>query len=308
MDDIYAMELLQQRLIDASEREKKLIMDIKIAQEEREQWKYAAFVSKSRFQELDQALEDEEVKTNAERLARQEAEEMAQRHRAEVLDAKQKESIANKHCAAAESEVLRLQSELETQCSAKSNTDVVLSQLSEDLRLAEFNGNTSFGQLRVAKATISTLLEDLGVAKDHISILERQATEHEPMGEDESAFSRISHELKSLWLKFREILRTYNDIYAEHSRRTFARFVVATVLKARESLGSKQGLEQVLDIEKGIGRRAFVKATLGPGRNNLIAFPEAAVLRPGLTSVPACHVKISKAIARPPPALVVGRR
>ena len=301
MDDIYAMELLQQSLIDASEREKKLMLDIQFAQEEREQWKRAAFVSKNMFQELDQALEDEEVKTNAERLARQEAEETTQLHRAQALEAKRKENIANGHCAAAESEVLRLQCELATQCSAKANTDLVLSQLSEDLRLAELNGNTSFGQLRIAKAQISTLLEDLGVAKNHISILERQATNHAPMNGTESIFSRISHELKSLWLKFRDILRTYNDIYAEHSRRTFTKSVVATALRARQTLGSRQGLEQVLDIEKCIGKRAFA-------RNNLLAFPEAAVLRPGLTSVPACQVGISKMVARPPPVLVVGRR
>lgn len=307
MDDIYAVELLQQSLIDASIREKKLILDIQIAQEEREQWKYAAFVSKSRYQELDQALEYEEIKTNAERLAREEAEETAQVHRAAVLGAKQKEAIANEHCAAAESEVLRLQSELTTQCSAKENTDLVLSQVSEDLRLAELNGNTSFGQLRVAKATISTLLEDLGVARDHIIILERQAKEHNPMGQTKSPFSKISHELQSLWVKLKSILRMYNEIYAEHTRRTFASFVMATVLEARETLGSKQGPEQVLDVERKVGRKAFERATLDSGRNNLIAFPEAAVLRPGLTSVPASQVKISKAIARPPPALVFGR-
>ena len=310
MDDVYAMELLQQSLIEASDRENQLILDLQAAQEAVKQWKQAAFVSKSKFQELDQALEDEEVKTNAERLARQKAEQDTRQHQIDVLEAKQKETIANEHCDAAELEVLRLQSELSAQCSARAAADTVLSQVREDLRLAELNGNTTFGQLHVAKKKISTLLEDLGAAKN----LEGQVKDHEQMKEEGSALCGISHELKNLWLKLKVILGMYNDIYAEHSRRNVATSIAATALNGDvdvsnklhpamehgNAIGSKHVLEQLLNAERSNGKRTVVMSAFATERNKPIiatrmpAFPEPAILRSALTSTTTCQLDMSK--------------
>ena len=318
MDDVYAMELLQQSLIEASEREKQLILDLQAAQEKVEQWKQAAFVSKSRFQELDQVLEDEEVKTNAERLARQGAEELTRQHHAEVLEAKRKESTANRQCDAAESEVLRLQSQLSAQRSAKVDADVILGQLREDLRLAELNGNTTSGQLHVAKTEILTLQKDLGVAMTRISIVERRARdseetvkkEHERREEAEATLSAMSHECKDKALKLRKILGMYNELYAEHSQCGFAEYVAAKALDTNvidasrdthialengDSIGSEQKLDRVLDAERSIEKGVMLEAALGTGNNKLSittgmpAFPEPVVLRPAMASqVEAC--------------------
>ena len=328
MDDVYAMELLQQSLIDASDRENQLMLELQAAQEAMEQWKHAAFVSKSKFQELDQALEDEEVKTNAERLARQEAEEATRQHQIELLKAKQRETIANDHCDAAEVEVLRLQSELSAQCSARAAADLVLSQVGEDLRLAEHNGNTTFGQLNVAKAKISTLLKDLGIAKTRISILEGQAREpgensekeHEQKEEEGSGLCGISHELKNLWLELKVILGMYNDIFAEHSRRNVATAMAATALSGNvidvnnrlhpavesgNSIGSGQVYEQVLDFERRIGDRTAVKAASGLERKQptkMPALPEPAILRSALTSTTTCQLDMFKVTPKLLPA------
>lgn len=323
MDDVYAMELLQQSLIDASDREKQLILDIQAAQELAEQWKQAAFISKTRFQELDQALEDEEVKTNAELLARQEAEEAARQHQVQVLKAKQKETIANEHCDAAELEVLRLQSELSTQCSARAAADSVLSQLREDLSLAELNGNTTFGQLHIAKAKITTLMEDLGAAKNRISALEGQTREsegtfekeHKPMEEEGSALCGIPPELTNLWLKFKYTLGMYNDIFAKSMA---ARAVDSHVLDVNNKLhpavelenysDAKQTFEQVLKVERSIGNRMVVKAAFGTARKKSIiatempTFPEPAILRSALTSTTTCRLDMSKVTPRLLPA------
>lgn len=318
MDDVYATKLLQQSLIEVSDRENQLTLDLQAAQEVVEQWKQAAFMSKAKFQELDQALEDEEVKTNAERLARQKAEEATRQHQIEVLEAKKKEAVANDHCDAAELEVLRLQSELSAQCSARAAADLVLSQLSEDLRLAELNGNTTFRQLHVAKAKISTLLEDLGAAEHRISILEGQAREpekssekeHEEMEEEGSALCGISHELKNLWLKLKVILGIYNDIFAEHSRRNVATSMAATAvnvvdvnskLEPKNPIGSKQTFEQLVDLERRIGKKT---AAFGTERNKPIiatempTFPEPAILRSALTSTTTCQLDMPKVTPR----------
>lgn len=146
MDDVYTVESLQRSLIDACERENILQSALQTAKEDVQEWKEQAMVSKIKFQELDDAFEVEEAKTNDERLARQEAEERTCQYQAEVLKAKRREINANEHCDSAESEVLRLEEDLAAERSAAAAVDLQLCQIREDLALAEHNESAAYEQ------------------------------------------------------------------------------------------------------------------------------------------------------------------
>lgn len=118
MDNAYAVELLRESFINACEREDGLTLELETAQKQMEELRRCPMMSKARSHDIEETLAIEEVKTNKERLAKQEAEATTRHYRAEALRAKQKESVANEHCDAAEVEVSRLQKEVSTEHSA----------------------------------------------------------------------------------------------------------------------------------------------------------------------------------------------
>lgn len=323
MDDVYAMEVLRQTLIDACEREKGLALKLEAAHQEMGQLKRRAFVHQAKFRELDKALEVEEAKTNAESLARQKAEETERQHRVEVSEAKRMETIANEHCDAAESEVLRLRKDLSIQRSTTEAADLLSRRLREELGLAEHNGMVAYNQLIAAKAKVCTLQEDLGVATDHIKLLERQArdfgkllqAEHQQVKETENALSATADELKRNQSKLGDILEKYNDVEGKHIKCDNGRFLGAAALdnervdvekqpsmqvRGEDFSSSKHEGEQVLDIPNAIEKTTFFRNRLSTEKKPPIittempALPEPAILRSALMSVTACQVEIFK--------------
>lgn len=331
MDDVYATELLQQSLIDACEREKGLNLKLQAAQDEMEELKRRAFVHKRRFQELDEALEIEEAKTNAERLARQEAEETARQHGVEVLTARKNETIAKEHCDAAESEILRLQSDLSMERSTTAGMDLQLCHFREDLGQSEYNGMVAYENLQAAKAKVCALQDDLGVALDRISMLERQARESEAafkkehwrVEEAEQASCAIADELKSNKSEPSNTLEKYNDPQAQHIERDSVESAATTASDTdRLNVDSQSNVElESVDSRSSEYERVPVsktdksmEETMSTAENRKInpldmpALPEPARLRPALASVTVCQVEIFKTTGRILPAPRVNLR
>ena len=314
MDDVYNMELLQQSLIDASERENRLLLALTAAREETEEFKRRAIVSKMRYQELDEALEVEEANTHAERLARQDAEEQIRQHRSDVLKAEKNEDIANKQCNAAEAEILQLQRRLSTERSATVAANILSGQLREDSQLAELDGLEAYKQLHAANEKVCILREELEIATDRISMLERQGREIECQRVDEAemVFSATTYELENLT----DPSKDSDNIGANHNRPGFAKAVVARfgdngmvhtdqqlriVPEGGEYPGSKYQQEQPLWTDRGIEDTSDVKATLSTVDDQTMmatempALPKPAILRPALAPMTACQVEGFKA-------------
>ena len=103
-------ETLWSKLLSAKEREDGLISELQVAQSSMQELTSLAAGYKAKYQQLDDMLEAEQIKTDAERQARLEAEETLRCHRAEVSKLRRNETNANLHCEAAETEVINLQS------------------------------------------------------------------------------------------------------------------------------------------------------------------------------------------------------
>ena len=320
MDEVYAMELLRQNLISACEREDGLTLKLEAAQNEMAELRRCAIVSKARSHEIENILAIEEAKTNAERLAKQEAEETTRQHRAEALRAKQKAIVANKHCDAAESEVSRLQKEVSTEHSAKVAAELLSSQLREDLGLAKINEKIAYEQLHFVRSKASTLQEDVCVASDRIKMLERQVEEfvevlekgRQRVEEAENALSMTSCELESKKLELRAMLEKYNDLAATQSKCDFPDSAVTTAFDTGsvEIKSAKHEREQGFNTESDAKKNRPYFFEIGSSRERkrsdisteLPAFPEPAMLRPALASVTACQVEVFKASGRFLPA------
>lgn len=226
MDDIYAVELLRQSLINASEREDELLLALQAAHKDLQDSKRRSIVSKIRFQELHEALESEKTDTNAERLARQEAEESLRGHRAELLKAKRMERIANDHCNVAESEILKLQRDLSTERSSIATANKVSTRLREDLRYAEIYQREAREELDSARIRIRTLQEGPAVANDRVDIVEHQRrefdaalTKERPRAEQaETGLELLEYELKIHKPKYIDILERYNELETRHGK------------------------------------------------------------------------------------------
>lgn len=308
MDDVYAMELLRQSLIDACEREDRLILEFQTAQKEMEEMRRLAFVDRVRFQEIDEALEIEESKTNAERLARHEAEAKTRQYCLEISKTKQREHIANEHCDAAESEVLRLQRDLSKERAATVAMDRASSQLRDGLDLAKLNEMVASEQLIVAKAKLCELQKELRLATYRANMLERQGREleesfekeHRRTEETETALRAVTCESESNRLKLSEALEKYHHLAAKHNECDSPEFVTVPASKTGSMEVDKQyhaGAEsrdqrnatgeQILRIDRGTEQKMVA--------TDLPAFPEPAILRPALALVTACHPENLKA-------------
>lgn len=331
MDDVYTMEIVRQGLIDSCKREDGLMLQLHAAQEEAEELKSRAIVNKIRLQELDEALEVEETNTNVERLARQNAEATTRQHSAEMLKAKRKEDIANKHCESAESEVLRLQRELSMERSATGTANRLLCQLREDLGLAELNQGNAYEQLSAAKAKLSILQEALGTATNRISMLECQATQsgeftknqRQRVEDMENALRTNVYELKDYKIKLSDTLERLNELRTKHMECDFASSVTATAfdtdtvdvhkqspinLETVDQSRSDTERQHVLENDRGIEENMVVKAMLSTAKNQTIipsgkpAFPELAILRPAPALVTTSQIDTFKSNGRTPPA------
>ena len=321
MDNVYAMELLQQSLTNAREGEHELTLKLQAAQEEIEELKREAMTNKTRFQELDEALEVEEARTNVESLAKQEAEETSRQHRAEASKAKRKETIANKHCDAAEAEILKLQKDWSSERSAVVAADRLSCRLREDIGLAKLNEKVVLDQLTAARIKVCTLQEDLEVAIDRITMLECQARrfedslkeDHQRMEEAEKTLGALTYELEKTRSTLGETLEKYDRLEAKHSKREFALAVTATAFdpdrpeidkeppvhhESKPSAGPNHQREQVPEIERSMEKTAAANVRLRKAKDQAIVgpklptLPEPAILRPILTSVTSCHVEV----------------
>ena len=226
MDDIHATELLRQNLTNALEREDTLNQALQTAQTEIQSLQNHALSHKKRYQQLDFLLEAEESKTHAERLARQSAEETTRQQRAEAVKLRKNEAIANRHCEAAEAEVISLQKDLSTERSAAVTAGKLTARLRGELRQAEANGMAAYDMLNDARAKIRALEQDLKLATDLISMFEQQAREfegraekeHQRATEAENTLSATTSEIKNNQLEFSELLEKYNALEAGHSK------------------------------------------------------------------------------------------
>ena len=325
MDDVYTVELLQQSLIDACERENRLESTLQKAKEDAQEWKERALVYQIKFQELDDAFEVEEAKTNDERLARQEADERTRQYQAEVLKSKRREMNANEHCDSAESEVLRLEEDLAAERAAAAAADIHLCQLREDLALAEHNEGAAYEQNNTLEAQICTLREDLGIATDRINILERQARAFDTILEyegrraeiAEDALETIAQELRSTKIKLSYALEKYSDLETNHitsgSAESQTSFDTGSVdmdkiydfnLENGDSFSSTHDRGLLTEIERGMKETMVHRRMLSTWENPPIiatempAFPKPARLRPALASASACPTEVVKANGR----------
>ena len=250
MDDAPAQEIDRQHLADALDREDELKLELEAAQEEVEQLKRLAIGHESKLQELNNLLEAEEAKTDAERTARQNAEATACRHRAETLEAKRKEKVANEHCEAAEMEILRLQREMKTERCTTATANRLIDQLREDLGLAEANRRGADEQLYAAKAKNYALDHDLATSNDRERILEDQAKDFEMtvlkqyqrVELAENALHTIAYKLEESNTKFCASMERYADLEAKHKQHILSPAAAATAAESDEPHANKQSL------------------------------------------------------------------
>ena len=321
MDDVYAMELLRQSVIDACERENGLSLELQAAQKQMEELREHALRNRVRLQELDEALEIEEAKSNAERLARQQAEEKQRQHLVEVSKAKEMAIIAGKHCDAAEQEILRLQSDLSTERAATVAADRISYQLREDLEFARLNEMAAYNRVNAAEAKVYTLQEGLQLVTERADMLERRTREfeeafeeeHQQLEEAKNALSTITHEFESTNLRLTETLEKYLDFEANHIKCDFGKDMAA-ILKTdsvnvdnHADAGSETkspNSEQIFNFERQTEEETRVSGALKDGTvaTNMPDIPEPAVLRPALASARACQVEIFQATGRAGPA------
>ena len=321
MDDVYATELLRQDLINACERENRLLSKLQAAEEETEELRLSAVFHKRKYQELDDALEVEEAKTNAERLARQAAEEIVRQHRHEISKVKQRETIANEHCDAAESEFIQLQKDLSTERTAAEAARLLVCRLREDLEFTELNKEAAYDQLNAAQAKICTLQADFGVATGHISVLERQArafeksswTEYQQMDEAERYDGALMDELNGAGLELRDLLKEYIDFKANHNEYDCAEPETATPLDAGKlSLGQQSDVdlepevssseyerEKTTGARNGTENKTVVRSAWSSAKDvvatGMPTRPEPAILRPAMASAIVCQLEGFKA-------------
>ena len=327
MNDARAQEVNRQILIDTLDREDALKLELEAAQKEIEQLKRRATRHASQLQELNDLLEAEEVKTYAERIARQNAEATACRYRAEALEAKRKERVANDHCDEAESEVLRLQREMTTERCMMATANRTLGQLREDLGLAEANWRGADEQLYAAKAKKYALDHDLAASNDRVRLLEDQAKDfevtilkqHQRVEYAENTLRTMACELDDSNTKLHDSLERYKGLEAAHKQCTLSTVAAAAGHggahadkrslhslhtrdnpEKRERCASSSGLRQVPCSDESMGDRVTDKLTLSIVENQTTIPPgtpvcfEPAISTPVPTSAVVYQVELPK--------------
>ena len=249
MNDARTQGTYRQHLTDTLDREDGLKMELEAAQNEVEQLKRQAIGHESKLQELNDLLEAEEAKTYAERITRQNAEATACHYRAEALEAKRMERVANDHCDDAESEVFRLQKELATECCKVATANRLLDQLREDLGLAEAIRSRAGEQLRAAKAMVCTLDHDLVTSNERVRVLEDQAKnfeviilkQHQRVEHAETALQAMVCELEDNSTKLCDSMQKHKDLEDAHKQCT-----PSTAAAAAAELGGARADKQSL--------------------------------------------------------------
>ena len=216
---------LGSQLFEAQEREERLTLQLQAAQEEFQELESCAAEYKFKYQHLDDALEAEQCKTNAESLAREKAEETIAQLRAQVLKLRRDEVNANKHCEVAEAEIVTLQEELSKERSKIAAWCELCSRLNEDLRRAETSELAAYDLLEAAKAKAYSLQEELVDISEHKKEAESKARdlairvqeEHQRATEAENALGVLTSKIKSKDLHISDLLEKYDALEAKHS-------------------------------------------------------------------------------------------
>ena len=324
------MEVLPQTLMEASMGGDGLMSKLQAAKQEIKELKQTVTVYKTRYQELSEALEVEEAKTDAERFARQEAEATTRKYRAEVVKARQIESVANEHCEAAESEVTSLEQLLATECSARAAADRLVAQLREDLSLVESNETSVYDQLKDAKAQACLLQDDLRIAEPCIAMLkvdERETKtvlqkEHQRVMETAEALSVAEEEAKCTEDRFGDLSKEYDTLKAKLIEPSVISSMAPIAcdggsmglevqslvdLRYAGTLRPSQVHEQIMDTDKVMDETTIVEAISSIAKDRpfdpteMPAFPEPAILRPTHTSAVTCREDLFEATSRPCP-------
>ena len=239
---------LGSQLFEAQEREERLTLQLQAAQEEFQELESCAAEYKLKYQHLDDALEAEQCKTNAEGLAREKAEETIAQLRAQALKLRRDEVNANKHCEVAEAEIVSLQEELTKERSKIAAWCEICSRLNEDLRRAETSELTAYDLLEAAKAKVCSLQEELIDITDHKIEAESKARglekrvqeEHQRATEAENALGVLMSNVKSKDVHFSDLLENYNALEAKHSECATEKPLVATIPNTNSLVTSTQ--------------------------------------------------------------------
>lgn len=320
---------LEVKLSDALERENLLTSELRAAQSSAQELQSRADEYKFKYQRLDDALEAEEAKTNAESLAREAAEEITREHRAAVLKSKRNEAIANQHCEAAESEINDLQQNLSVERSATETASNLSNRLREDLKLAEANETAAYDLLDAARAKVSELQQELLNAANDLCMLKRDASELEERvqrenqraTEAEDSLGIVLSELKSNGIRFSDLLERYNALEAKQCKCNCTGSTSATIYDTNSegvqspistehiTLPSSKCLpSQSTKVCRNMSETTFINSTWSTAKypeTNLIelpALPKPAVLRPALASIGANHVEVLRPNGRLRPA------
>lgn len=321
---------LEVKLSDALERENLLTSELRAVQRSTQELQSRADEYRSKYQRLDDALEVEEAKTSAERLAREAAEETTRQHRAEVFISKRNEAIANQHCEAAESQIIDLQNSLSIKRSATATASNLSNRLREDLKLAKASETAAYDMLDAARAKVSELQEELVDAANDLYMLKRDARELEDIvqrenqraTEAENSLRVVLSEVKNNEIRFSELLERFNALEAKHGKCSCTGSTSATIhdtnsvgdqstisfqhMALRSS--SKHLPSQSTELCRNISETTLVNSTWSTAKYpetspiELPALPKPAVLRPAPASITANHVEVLKPKGRLLPA------
>ena len=320
---------LASQLFDAQEREEALTLKLQTTQIKLQELENRAVEYKLGYQRLDDALEAEQFKTAAERLAREEAEETIAQHRAQVLKLRRDEVNANKHCEVAEAEIVSLREELSKERSKIAAWCELCSRLNEDMRRTETSELTAYDLLEAAKAKACLLQEELLDISEHKKNVEVQARilekrvqgEHERATEAEHALDVLKYEVKSKDLHFSDLLEKYNALEAKHSECDTERPVVTTssntdslIIGTQHPPCTKSGRtfhpnheqERISNLNKRPAEKTIIKPPPKITRSDrainptgMPTPPKPAILRPTLASI---QVEMFKPAGRVLPA------
>ena len=306
---------LGSQLFDAHQREEALASELLSTQKELQEHESRAAEYKFKYQRLDDLLEAEQAATNAERLAREGAEETISQHRAQLLKLRRDEANANKHCEVAEAEIVSLREELSKERSKIAAWCELFSRLNEDVRRAESNESTAYDMLEASKTKARSLQEELTHTTERGKEIESRARnlekrvreEHRRATEAETCLEGLMSEIKSKDLNFNNLLEKYNILSANHSKCNTKRLMAAansttddTVIRKHYPPSPKSGRgtispahdqHGVINLTKLTAEREKpIKPPSTKAKDQMInpaglpTPPKPAILRPALTS------------------------
>ena len=331
MEIVYSTELVQQARVGASAQGDEFMSELEATKEEIQELKNHANVYEARCQELNEALEVEEAKTDAERLARQEAEATTRQHRAEISKFRRNEVIANEHCDAAESECIELQKLLATERSSRVAADRIAARLREDLSLAEINERSVYDQLNHANVQIRSLREDKEMAEHCIAVLTLEGEEmksvlrmeHQRFMEAVEALGIAAEEARCTEDRFSDLVMKYDALKAVAIEPAIDDSMALTAfdpgsvavdvqspidLRCGTTLEHLHIQERVTEIHKVTDKTMIVEAIPSMAKDRpsapteMPAFPEPVTLRPAHASSISCPEESFETTARYYPA------